>query len=211
MARGIMVRNAVLPGTRVAGVDVGGLSPAQAEARIATELGARLAQPVEVSLDGRTVTAQPGELFVLDSAATAQAAFDSAREPLPAGLAALAVPFIVKREVAPVVAVRPAARTALLEEVRAVLKQPRSARLELRGSTPVVIPAHDGQGVDEAAFLEAVKTAALGGLGIVEAKVVAVEPAITTTEAEAVAAQARTALSAPVELEARRKPVGTLG
>src|SRR5919108_3475395 len=79
-ARGIMLRNAVLPGTHVAGVDVGGLSPAQAEARIATELGARLAQPVEVSLDGRTVTAQPGELFVLDSAATAQAAFDSARE-----------------------------------------------------------------------------------------------------------------------------------
>jgi vancomycin resistance protein YoaR len=210
-ARGVMLRNAVFPGTQVAGVDVGGLSPAQAEARIATELGARLARPVEVSLDGRTVTAHPGELFVLDSAATAQAAFDSARESLPAGLAALAVPFIVKRDVAPVIEARPAARAALLEDVRAVLAQPRSARLELRGSTPVVTPGREGEGVDETAFLEAVEAAALGGLGVLDVDVVAIEPAMTTAEAEAVAAQARTALSAPVELEVRRKSVGRLG
>jgi vancomycin resistance protein YoaR len=210
-ARGIMLRNAVLPGTQVAGVDVGGLSPVQAEARIATELGARLARPVEVSLDRRTVTAHPDELFVLDSSATAAAAFDSARESLPAGLAALAVPFIVKRDVAPVIEVRPTARNALLAELRTVLAQPRSARLELRGSTPVVTPGREGEGVDEAAFLEALEAAAFGGLGVLDVQVVAVEPAITTTEAEAVAAQARTALSEPVELEARRKSVGKLG
>jgi vancomycin resistance protein YoaR len=210
-ARGIMLRDAVLPGTQVAGVDVGGLTPVQARARIRSELGPRLARPVELSVAGRTVTAQPDELFKLDAQASADAAFASARESMPARLGALAVPFLVKREVAPVLEVRPTERAALFAELGALLDKPRFARLELRRSTAIVTPGRNGEGVDEGALLYAVRTAALGGNRIVEVAVVSVEPAITTAEAEAVADQARAALSGPVGLEVRRKSVGEIG
>src|SRR5919106_4360416 len=182
-ARGIALRDEVLPGTQVAGVDVGGLSKEQAQARIAAELRARLARPVEISVGGRAVTAQPKKLFRLDAATSADAAFASARESVTARLAALAVPFLVKHEVAPVLDVRPAARTTLFAELSALLERPRSAHLELRGSTPVVTPGRNGEAVDEAALLEAVRDAALGGGGVVQAEGVSREAVITTTEA----------------------------
>jgi vancomycin resistance protein YoaR len=211
LVRGIMFRDAVLPGTRVAGVDVGGLSPAEAEARVAAELGERLARPVSVTLDGETVTAQPDRLFALDAPATIEAAFNSARQSLPAGLAALSVPFIVKQDVAPVLDLRPDARAALSAELGALLDEPRSARLELRGSTPVVTPGANGEGIDQASLLEAIKVAALEETAVVQAQILSVEPAITTAEADAVAEDARAALSAPVELKVRRKSVGEIG
>jgi vancomycin resistance protein YoaR len=210
LARGIMFRDDVLPGTRVAGIDVGGLSPADAEARITSELGPRLARPVTITVAGGTVTVQPNQLFALNAKATTEAAFNSARESLPAGLAALSVPFLVKRDVAAVLDLRPEGRAALSTELGALLDEPRSARLELRGSTPVVSPGANGEGVDEGALLEAVKAAALQEVGVVHARIVPVEPAVTTAEAEAVAAQVRMALSAPVELEARRKSIGII-
>src|SRR5918996_5335667 len=69
-ARGIALRDEVLPGTQVAGVEVGGLTQEQAQARITADLGARLARPVEVSVGGRAVTVKPKKLFALDAAAT---------------------------------------------------------------------------------------------------------------------------------------------
>jgi vancomycin resistance protein YoaR len=210
-ARGIALRDEVLPGTHVAGVDVGGLSKEQAQARIAAALRAQLSRPVEVSVGGQALTAQPKKLFKLDASATADAAFASARDSVAARVAALAVPFLVKHEVAPVLEVRPAARAALFAELSALLERPRSAHLELRGSTPLVTPGRNGEAVDEAALLEAVRDAALGGSGVVQAEVLSVEPVITTAEAEAVAAQARTALSGPVELKVRHRSVGEIG
>src|SRR5687768_16469066 len=210
LVRGIMFRDAVLPGTHVAGVDVGGLSPAEAEARISAELGARLARPVTVTLAGETVTAQPDRLFALDAPATSEAAFNSARQSLQAGLAALSVPFIVKRDVAPVLDLRAAAHAALSAELGALLDEPRSARLELHGSTPVVTPAANGEGIDQASLLEAIKVAALEETGVAQAQILSVDPAITTAEAEAVAVDARAALSSPVLLKVRRKSIGEI-
>ena len=211
LVRGIMFRDAVLPGTHVAGVDVGGLSPAEAEARVVAELGERLARPVSVTFAGETVTAQPDQLFALDAPATTEAAFNAARQSLPDGLAALSVPVIVKQDVAPVIDLRPAARAAFAAELGALLDEPRSARLELRGSAPVVTPGANGEGIDQAALLEAIKVAALEETGVVQAQILSFEPAITTAEAEAVADDARAALAAPVELKVRRKSVGEIG
>ena len=45
LARAYTLRDSVLPGVSVAGVDVGGLAPADARARIDAELGARLDEP----------------------------------------------------------------------------------------------------------------------------------------------------------------------
>src|SRR5687767_1207302 len=78
LARAVTLRDSVLPGVQVAGVDVGGLSRAEAEKRIAAEIGARLARPVDVSVGASTITARPAELFELDTAATGAAAFAAA-------------------------------------------------------------------------------------------------------------------------------------
>jgi vancomycin resistance protein YoaR len=209
-ARAVLFRDAVLPGVQVAGIDLGGLTQAEAEVLVSRKLEARMSHPVEVSVGGRTLTAQPDKLFALDAQATAEEAFSSARASVPARLAALTVPFLVKKDVDPVLTVRPRGRSALATQLSGFLDGPRSARLELRGSTPVVTPGRNGTQVDEAALLDAVKAAALQGLGAVEVQTLTREPAITTTEAEAVAADARTALSAPVELKVRRKDVGEI-
>src|SRR6188508_1413650 len=62
-ARAYTLRNSVLPGVSVAGVDVGGLSPADARARIDQELGARLGQPVELVIGNRSLRVTPENIF----------------------------------------------------------------------------------------------------------------------------------------------------
>ena len=49
LARAYSLRDSVLPGVSVAGVDVGGLSPGDAQARIQEDIGARLDTPVEIT------------------------------------------------------------------------------------------------------------------------------------------------------------------
>ena len=50
LVRGYVLRDSVLPGVRVAGVDVGGLSRADARGRIESRLGERLSRPIDISL-----------------------------------------------------------------------------------------------------------------------------------------------------------------
>ena len=62
-ARAYTLRAAVLPGVSVAGVDVGGLSRAEAEARLRDELGSRLGAPVRVSVGGESFRVRPDRLW----------------------------------------------------------------------------------------------------------------------------------------------------
>ena len=48
-------------GTTVAGVDIGGLTPAQAEEALSEGLADRLDRPIPVSVDGKTVTIAPSD------------------------------------------------------------------------------------------------------------------------------------------------------
>src|SRR3954447_15322810 len=93
LVRAYSLRDSVLPGVSVAGVDVGGLAPAEARARISDELGERLDTPVEISVGEKSFSVTPSNIFRVDAAASERAAFDSARSSAPARLGALAVPF----------------------------------------------------------------------------------------------------------------------
>jgi vancomycin resistance protein YoaR len=210
VARAVMLRDSVLPGVQVAGVEVGGLTRAEAERRIAVEIGARLELPIEVGVAGTNVTARPSELFALDASATEAEAFASARESVADRLGAIAVPFLVKQDVQPVLHLRPAGLAALSKQLDALTRRPLSARVEMRGLHPVVLPGREGTRFDETALLDAVREATLGGLPGIEATLLSLEPQITTAEAEKVARQARTAVAAPVELRLKRKHVGQL-
>jgi vancomycin resistance protein YoaR len=210
-ARAVMLRDSVLPGVRVAGVEVGGLARADAEQRIAVEIGARLERPIEVAVAGTTITARPSELFALDSAATEAQAFAAARGSVAERLGAVAVPFLVKQDVQPVLDLKPAGIVSLSEQLDALTRRPLSAHVEMKGLDPVVLPGREGTRFDEAALLNALRDAALRGLPGIEATLLSVEPRITTAEAEEVARQARTAVARPVELKFKRKHVGELG
>jgi vancomycin resistance protein YoaR len=209
-ARAVMLRDSVLPGVRVAGVEVGGLARADAEHRIAVEIGARLERPIELAVAGTTITARPSELFALDPAATEAQAFAAARGSVAERLGAIAVPFLVKQDIQPVLDVKPAGTAALTKQLDALTRRPLSAHVEMKGLEPLVLPGRKGTRFNEAALLNAMRGAALRGLPGIETTLLSVEPRITTAEAEEVAGQARAAVAGPVELRFKRKHVGEL-
>jgi vancomycin resistance protein YoaR len=211
LVRAYTLRDSVLPGTSVAGVEVGGLSRADARARIESSIGARLDRPVEISVDGKEFTVNASFVFAVDPAATEGLAFESARSSFGNRLGALAAPFVVKHDVQPVLRVSPSARAEIARQIVARTRRPVSARVSMAGTKPVVVPARSGTHVDEAALLALVRDAALRGGGAVTAPVSAVAPAITTAAAERVAASARTAVAAPVTILFKQKELGALG
>ena len=209
--RAYTLQDSVLPGVRVAGADVGGLSRPDARGRIETVIGERLRQPVAVAVSGKAFTVNPSNLFTVDATATERLAFESARSSFFDRIGALAVPFAVEQDVAPVLTVNPAASAALAQELTKRTDRPVLARISMKGTEPVVVAGRPGTQVDQAAVLALVRDAALRGLPAIEAPVASVTPAITTAAAEQAAAAARTAVSAPVALRFRHHEVGELG
>jgi vancomycin resistance protein YoaR len=209
--RAYTLRDSVLPGVRVAGADVGGLSRPDARGRIETVIGQRLRQPVDVVVNGKAFTVNPSNLFTVDATATERLAYESARTSFFDWIGALAVPFAVDQDVEPVLAVNPTARAALAREITKRTDGPVSARISMKGTEPVVVAGRAGTQVDLAVVLALVRNAALRGLAGIEAPVASVAPAMTTAAAEQAAAAARTAVSAPVVLRFRHQEVGELG
>jgi vancomycin resistance protein YoaR len=209
--RAYTLRDSVLPGVRVAGADIGGLSRPDARGRIETMIGERLRQPVDVVVNGKAFTVNPSNLFTVDATATERLAYESARSSFFDWIGALAVPFAVDQDVEPVLAVNPTGRAALAQEITRRTDGPVSARISMKGTEPVVVAGRPGTQVDQAVVLALVRNAALRGLPGIEAPVASVAPAMTTAAAEQAAAAARTAVSAPVTLRFRHQEVGELG
>jgi vancomycin resistance protein YoaR len=210
LVRGYMLRDSVLPGVRVAGFDVGGLSHADARGRIETRIGERLRQPVDLSLDGDVFRVTPSSLFIVDATATEKLAYDSARDSFFGRVGALTVPFAVGQDVEPVLRVDASAEAALRKELEKRTHRPISAKLSMYGLEPVVKPGRTGTSIDTAAVLALVRDAALKELPSVRVPVRTVTPMITTAAAESAAGQARTAVSAPVEVRFRHRELGEL-
>jgi hypothetical protein len=93
----------VLPGVRVAGVDVGGLSAAQAQTVLESELGARLERRVPVRVRDRLVRVRPATALRLDAATSATVALQAARGSFWDHVRSLGVVGVPERKVAPVV------------------------------------------------------------------------------------------------------------
>ena len=209
-ARALSLREAVLPGTSVAGVDVGGLSRANAQAALQTQLAARLAEPVRVQVGEQRFTVRPDRLWTLDARATEERAFQAGRDSLASRLGALAAPFAVDRDVSPVIELRPSEIAKIETAIRELTSRPVSAGLEMKGAEVVVRPGTPGTTVAVEPVLDSVRTAAMAGTAEVAAAVEPVQPAITTEEAEAVALQARAIVAAPVGIRFKGNDVGAL-
>jgi vancomycin resistance protein YoaR len=212
LVRAYTLKESVLPGVSVAGVDVGGLSEPEARARVNAELGARLDRPVRIELSGESFSVTPSNIFRVDATASEQAAFDSPREAFLGRLAALASPLTPGHDVEPVLRIHVSGRTALSRELSSLTKRPVSARVAMEGRKPVVVPGRAGTQVDEPALLAALRAAALAGEPAIAAPVRTVPPPISTASAERAATIAETIVAAPVTLRLKTKgEVGELG
>jgi vancomycin resistance protein YoaR len=211
-ARGYTLRDSVLPGVSVAGVDVGGLAPADARARIDEELNARLDQSVEIVVGNKSMRIVPSNIFRVDGAASEQVAFDAGRESMTARLGALAVPFAVQKDVEPVLRIHESGRAALNDALAALTKHAVSARVSMEGDEAVVVPGREGTAIDDRAVLASLKAAALAGQPSFDVELETVKPAISTAAAERAATIARTISAAPVRLKLRGQgEIGKLG
>jgi len=194
----------------VAGIDVGGLSRADARAKIVATLGANLDRPVTVVVGRSEFTTRPSRLYELDIAATENAAYEEARGSFLSRLTSIVLPFAADREVDPVLRTLPTGRQALAERLSELTKRPVSARVEMQDLTPVVFPGRFGAVVDEPVLIAALRRAALSGSETVRVALHRKPPVITTAEAGGAAADAERLVSAPVTIRFRGEDVGRL-
>jgi len=153
----------VLPGVRVWGVDVSGMTIEAAGRRLQQHF-AYVSDPIlTLHAFGQTWNAAPTELGVrVDVDATVRAAYRLGRGG--SALNALSSQFDMMTngaEAAPVVVFDPSVAAAYVEARAAELNvEPRDASVSLDGLTVVVTPAQNGRALDAAATLTALESAA---------------------------------------------------
>ncbi|NUW37659.1 VanW family protein [Nonomuraea sp. SMC257] len=194
----VVLAGEVPPRTTAAGVDIGGLSPAGARARLAEAF----ARPGRMALaaPGRTVTVAPADLgLALDATATVAAAMDGVSTP-----AGVARGLFGGRALPPRVRVDErllARKVAAL--ARAVDRAPREGGVRYVGLEPRPVLPEAGRALDRAAAARAIRDAFLARRSRVTLPVRALAPSVTAERARAAAGSAaRAAVAAPLTLTA---------
>jgi vancomycin resistance protein YoaR len=191
-------------GVRIAGVEVGGLSPSEARLALEQRSQALQSSPVTFSAGDRRWQLRPRQLGVSVDWRHAVAAAErqgSGLGPL-RGFRRIEVR-VFGADVAPPVRVyRAALNYELGRFAHGIDAAPREAAVRLRGLHAVVVPARTGRKLDRTAAAEVV-VHALAGLTRtpVALPVEVARPRVTAADLAPAAAQVRRALSAPVRLE----------
>jgi vancomycin resistance protein YoaR len=189
------------PGTTVAGIDVGGLEPAEARQLLETRSAELERRPLGLLAGARSFGVTPSQLGARpdwDAALREAARADDGIAPIRALRRGWTRLFGV--DVQPSVRVYPSVLRFRLDEIAGAVDRPAAdARLERRGLDVAVTPARPGLRLDRAAAAAAIR-AALGTLertGPISLPIVRDEPTVTAKELARAAQSARTALSAP--------------
>jgi vancomycin resistance protein YoaR len=184
VARAVQYSGSAKPGVRVLGRDVGGESRAQVE----QFLRSWSADPVTVRAGGHSYHVPRGWLVAIDAHATASRV-------LAAG-STISLFTSDRVDVQPVLA--PAGNSGnVLAQIARAGRAAVSASVTVHGTDVSVSPARDGAKLDRGALLRRFET----GVRTVDAPFRTLRPSVSTAAANAVAAEARTALSAPVRVE----------
>lgn len=205
-AAGAFASDRVPRGTTVAGVAVGGQTPAQARSTLETELADRVDAPISVSVDGRSVEVDPAEAglsFDLDASVEA------------AGGGSSWAPdrlwdyWTGGDEVDPVVDVDESAMADTVDRLEGELgTEPVDATVTFTGSSVRTTKATTGELLDDEAAREALVAAYLSEEPTAELDLVDVQPEITDADAEAAVEElANPALASPVTLLFGETPV----
>jgi vancomycin resistance protein YoaR len=190
-------------GVTIAGVDVGGLTPAQARRELERRAAAVAARPVSFTAGDESWSLTPRQLGIaVDWAAAVEAArregdgFGPVR-----GIRRLQTR-VFGADIAPPVRVYDAALDYHVRRIAGELaRPPREAAIELRGLRPALVPAQTGRRLDrDAAEATVVRALAAFGRAPVGLPVRVQPPTVTTAELRPVVAEVQVALSAPVRL-----------
>ncbi|MFC5820261.1 VanW family protein [Nonomuraea harbinensis] len=194
----VLLAGEVPPGTRVDGVDVGGMSPEAARSRLDEELRKRVEEPLTLIAGKKREKVTPAELgFGFDTGATVEVAMDGAVTP-----AGVARSLFGSREVPPKVTVDQGRLTAALGELaESVHQKPREGSVRYRGLEPRAVLPKPGRALDLDQAARAVREAFEQGRTSVELDVRATPPKVTAAEVRRVTTTtARTAVASPLTL-----------
>lgn len=187
------------PGTTVRGIDISGMSQADAAAAVEAGLGPIVEKRLRVRALDQTVGLRPEEAGLsLDAEASVAPAFGRTWNPfaLVAGLfGSSALPAVAAVD-EPLLA----AQVGLIAE--AVDQPPVEPRVSVEKGEGVITPGVDGRALDREATSEAMTRAFLLPRAPVEAVVVSVEPSITPEDTAEAQALVDEATSAPVTVKA---------
>ncbi len=191
-------------GTTVGGLDVGGMSLAQATKELETRSAALSRQSFEFVAGGRTFTLSASQLGVRpDWEGAVRSAANAGDGVAPIRGLKRIQSRIFGTDVEPRVDVYPSAVRYTVARIAAAVDRPAvDARLERKGLRIVTTPARPGVRLDRAraSALIVDALASLDRRGPVRLAVVRDEPEVTEAELAEAAAAARTAISAPVTL-----------
>jgi vancomycin resistance protein YoaR len=206
--RAVEFRGEVLPGTRVAGVELAGLDRDETIAAVQSAVAPKLHRAVVVRAGPSDLQIEPGDLLALDAVTTAEAALAASRRTEPARVAALVG--LDTSDVEPVLVVRPEGLSKVVARVRAAGGRPaRAGSVAMQGIEPIVTPSRPGLFLDRAALLDGIRRATLDG-GAVTARFTNAEPTVNTADAERAAEVARDLVRAPVYVWFDGRPLRTL-
>jgi len=190
-------------GVKIAGVDVGGLTPADAERLLSRRYAEFAKHPLVVTAGGRKFLANAGELGVLPDW---KAAIARAREhgngfgPI-RGFRRLYLRLTGVEVAAPARAYQPALDLFLAKLARTVDIPHHEAALRLHGLDVSVVPAKTGRALDQRAAARAILASfASFSRAPVPLPFRIDKPRVTTAHIRKIAVNAHTALSAPVRL-----------
>jgi vancomycin resistance protein YoaR len=191
-------------GVHIAGVDVGGLTPSQAETLLERRFEALRGRPVTFTADGQSFQLTPAQLGVeVDWAAAVDAARRQGEGFGPVrGLRRISTR-IFGSELLPTTRVYDHALTYVVGEIADRLARvPRDAALRFEGLEPVSVPAAAGRELDREAAAEVV-VRALAALTRrpVDLPLRVTSPTVTEDDLEAALDDARLVVSAPVRLD----------
>ncbi|MFI7706834.1 VanW family protein [Nonomuraea sp. NPDC049480] len=194
----IALAGKVPPGTRVDGVDIGGLSREAARSRLEAGLSKRLTQPLTLVAAGKRKQHTPADLGLdFDAAATIEAAMAGATTP-----AGIVRSLFGSREIPPVITVdeqRLAAGLAGL--AKSVDTKPVEGGIRYRGMKPRVVLPKPGRTLDLSGAAGAVRAAVTASRTSVELNVRVTPPTLTAATVRRVAATtARTAIASPLTI-----------
>ena len=205
--RALQYRAEAMPGVRIVGADVGGMSRAEVSKAAWIEVRRALVRPVTIHARGSAVEVVPAAVLRVDVPRTTAAALAAGR-----GGVGEAVDLVDPRageDVAPRFKVRERAAAKLLARVERFGRPAVNARVEMIGLEPVAKPGRAGVALDRAGLIAALQ-AAVGKETSIRAAFHPADPAVTGADASLAEERARLAVSAPVRLTYGWEPVGSL-
>ncbi|MFE4616683.1 VanW family protein [Streptomyces sp. NPDC056747] len=196
-------------GTSVAGVDVGGMSRAEARAKLAAEAPASWSAPIPVQVGERATTVSPAAAgLTVDVEKTADLAADPSRDPV----TVIGRLFSSgEREIQPVFAYDEArTKAAVAELAEKNDREVREGSVAFRAGEAVATRAVTGQKLDTGRAAENLRAAypAASGAAAVSLPVTLTEPKLTDSEVTRfLDAYAKPAVSGPVTLTTGSEPL----